>query len=169
MSPYELISLAVWSVGSVAVIVSLYWVNRQTSLFAKQTEYVARSLMESMAANMNSQSQEVSRIFIQYPELRPFFYNAQTIEENNPDYYRAEAVAELMLDIFWTMFTQSQRVEGGFIPKDPERLWASFVGDAFAQSPLLVKTLMRRQNWYGKAMVDQMKAGLQRQSLTAAQ
>src|SRR5450432_1552586 len=152
MSPYELISLAVWSVGSVAVIVSLYWVNRQTSLFAKQTEYVARSLMESMAANMNSQSQEVSRIFIQYPELRPFFYNAQTIEENNPDYYRAEAVAELMLDIFWTMFTQSQRVE-----------------DAFAQSPLLVKTLMRRQNWYGKAMVDQMKAGLQRHSLPVAQ
>lgn len=100
MSFYELMSLIVWTISSLAVIVSLYWVNRQTSLFAKQTEYVARSFAESLSESMNNQSHEISRLFVEYPELRPYFYDAQTIEENHPDYHRAEAVAEQFALIF---------------------------------------------------------------------
>src|SRR5262245_24345793 len=127
MSSYELLSLIVWTISSLAVIVSLYWVNRQTGIFARQTEYVARSLMESLAESMNNQSHEISRIFVEYPELRPYFYDSQPIEENNPDFHRAEAVAELLLDIFWTMSSQAQRAATSqFFSGDAAKLWAAF-------------------------------------------
>jgi hypothetical protein len=165
MTSYEALSLIVWTVSSLAVIVSLYLVYRQTSIFAKQTEYVARSLVESQSESLNNQSHEISRIFIAYPELRPYFYHGQPIEEDHPDYHRAEAVAELILDIFWSMSNQARRSAPGELDRDGSgKLWQAFVGDSFAQSPILVKTLTKRQNWYGQAMVEQMKAGLQRHS-----
>src|SRR5579872_5053349 len=98
MTPYEVLSLILSIISSVAVVVSLILVYRQTSIFAKQTEYVARSLTESQSENMNSQSHEISQIFVSYPELRPYFYNAQPIDETHPDYHRAEAIAEVILD-----------------------------------------------------------------------
>src|SRR5258708_2731049 len=163
MSAYEIISLAVWTISSVAVIVSLYWINRQTALFAKQTEYVASSLTESQSESMSNQSHEISRIFVEYPELRPYFYYAQPCDGNNPDFHRAEAVAELILDIYWSMSTQAKRsdlsVLGG---SEPAQLWQDYIADAFAHSPILVATLMKRQNWYGQEMVKQMEAGLKR-------
>jgi hypothetical protein len=166
MTPYELMSLIVWTISSLAVIISLYWVNRQTAIFAKQTEYVARSLVESQSESMNNQSHEISRIFVQYPELRLYFYYAQPIEENHPDYPRAEAVAELILDIFYTMSSQAQRADlSASASVEAGNLWQDFVGDSFAQSPILVKTLTKRQNWYGQAMVEQMKAGLKRHAV----
>src|SRR5262245_43582786 len=124
MSAYEIISLLVWTISSVAVIVSLYWMNRQTRLFAKQTEFVSRSLTESMAASMNDQSHEISRIFVEYPELRPYFFYGQPCEANNPDFNRAEATAELLLDIYWSMGSQAKRVDQSFRETgDPEGLW----------------------------------------------
>jgi len=162
-TPYEVLSLIVSTISSIAVVISLVLVYRQTSIFAKQTQYVARSVLVSLSESMNNQSHEISRLFIEYPELRPYFYDGQTIEEQHPDYHRAEAVAELILDIFWTMGVQARRyIQHEVRTEGDGNLWQDFVAESFAQSPLLVKTLLKRQNWYGKAMVEQMEAGLKR-------
>jgi len=167
MTVYEVISLIVWTVSSVTVVVSLFWVYRQTSIFAKQTEYVSRSLMLSLSESLNSQSHEIGRLFVEYPELRPYFYNSRTIDEKDPLYPRAEAVADLILDIFWTMSSQAQRIETGTLGTDGDaNLWQEFLIDSFAESPILVKTLMKRQNWYGQALVEHMEAGLKRHTLS---
>jgi hypothetical protein len=165
MTSYEALSLIVWTVSSIAVIVSLVLVYRQTAIFSKQTEYVARSLVETLSESLNNQSHEISRIFVEHPELRPYFYGGKTIDENHPDHPRAEAVAELILDIFWSMYSQSQRGDVRALVVDgSDKLWQDFVGDSFAQSPILVKTLMKRRNWYGQALVEQMNAGLKQHS-----
>ena len=168
MTPYEILSLIVWTFSSLTVIVSLFLLYRQTAIFARQTEYVARSLMESQSESMNNQSHEISRIFVEYPELRPYFYYGQPIDETHPDFHRAEAVAELILDILWAMSNEAQRIQGELMSHDGEALWREFVEDAFAQSPILVQTLMKRENWYGRTMVEQMKAGLKRHAQRAA-
>jgi hypothetical protein len=169
MTVYEVVSLIVWTISSLTVIISLFWVYRQTTIFAKQTDYVARSLTLSLSESLNSQSHEIGRLFVEYPELRPYFYDSQTIDENHPHYARAEAVAELILDIFWTMSSQAQRLEAGTLgTAGGDNLWQEFVVDSFAESPILVKTLMKRHNWYGPAMIEQMKAGLKRHELAKA-
>jgi len=164
MSPYELISLSVWIVSSLAVLYSLFQVNRQTRIFAQQTEYVARSLTASRTQSLNEQSHEMSRIFVQYPELRPYFYYGQPIDKSNPDFHRAEAVAELLLDILYAMSHEAAQAPQGeqTVMEKEASLWYDFVEDSFAQSPILVQTLNRRKDWYGQEMVDQMNAGLAR-------
>ncbi len=163
MSLYEVVSLIIWTASSVAVIYSLYQVNRQTRIFAKQTEYVARSLLENSLESLNRQSRDITRIFLAYPELRPYFYGGKDIDESNPDFHRAETVAELILDIFWTMSTQAERVDISSVPQTDEGgvLWTNFVRDSFQLSPIMVRTLEKRKGWYGQPMVDRMNAILQ--------
>ena len=169
MTPYEAISLILSIISSVTVVLSLYLVYRQTSIFAKQTEYVARSLTESLSESMNNQSHEISQLFVSYPELRPYFYYSQPIDETHPDYHRAEAVAEVILDIFYTMSGQAQRfVKDAGVSGEEGGLWQEYVGDAFALSPILVNILTKRQGWYGQRMVEQMKSGLERHGLHEA-
>ncbi len=163
ISPYEVLTLVVSVISSITVVISLFLVYRQTRIFAKQTEYVARSLGVTLAGSMNDQSHEISRLFVQYPTLRPYFYDGQPIEETHPDFPRAEAIAELILDIFWTMGTTVRRYgdASNFLSPDGSgELWQNFVGESFAQSPILVNTLLKRRGWYGEAMVDQMNAGI---------
>src|SRR5262249_22377425 len=112
---------------------------------------------------MNDQSHEISRIFVQYPELRPYFYDGKTIEEDHPDYLRAESVAETILDIIWTMYNQANRVANQeFVTGDAKNLWVAYVTDAFVGGPILVKILTKRQNWYGQEIVEVMKDSLER-------
>lgn len=164
MSFYEAASLIVWIISSAAVVISLYQVNRQTRIFSQQTEYVARSLLDSTMESLNNQSRDITRMFLEYPEMRPYFYEGKSIEPGHPDYHRAETIAELILDIFWTMSNQARRTEVIDTPEAEagKRLWDDFVADSFTMSPIMVKTALRRQSWYGQEIVDMMNEALSR-------
>jgi hypothetical protein len=152
MSTYEAISLLISIAGSLGVIYSLWLLNRQTSIFNRQ-------LMEGITANMTGYSLEISRLFLQHPDLRPYFFSGQTIEDGHPDYLRAEAVAEVILDIFWTMGSQARRIQGEFANPGARALWENYVRDCFATSPILTKFLTMRKDWYGQEMVVLMEQG----------
>jgi hypothetical protein len=164
MTLFETLSLIVWTVSSVTVLISLWLVYRQTAIFSKQTDYVARSLTETRSENLNNQVKEITRVFITYPELRPYFYEGRVIEPNDVHYHRAAAVAELILDIFWSMSATTERLLPYEFSPDGQRLWEDYLADSFSQSPILVQTLTEHQAWYGQAIVDQMNNGLKRRS-----
>jgi hypothetical protein len=159
MTTYETLSLVISILGSIGVIVSLWIWNRQTRIFNRQ-------LMEGLSQSLTSHALEISRIFLQHPELRPYFFDGQVIEESHPDYLRAEAVAEVMLDIFWTMGNQARRVGtvGGkeFTDTEARDQWAMYMGDVFASSPILCSFLTKRKVWYGAEMARAMEHGLAR-------
>lgn len=162
MSGFEVISIIVSVAGSIGIIVTLWFVYIQTRIFARQTDYVARSLATSLSQNINSQVQDITRLFIEYPEIRPYFYKGQPIDESHVDYARAEAIAELILDILFTISEQGRR-SGGFRSDQGQRggaTWQAYVGDCFAQSPILVKFLTERQSWYSEELVELMRRGL---------
>src|SRR5581483_5227997 len=98
MTTYEALSLLISIGGSIGVIISLYLLNRQTRVFNHQ-------LMESISQNVTDYALEISRIFLQNPDMRPYFFSGKPIDESHPDYLRAEAIAEVILDIFWTMMS----------------------------------------------------------------
>src|SRR5260221_1706150 len=154
MTSYESVSLVISVIGFIAVIVSLWLLNRQTGVFKRQ-------LMESLAQSMTNYSLEISRLFLQHPDLRPYFFEGQVIDEGHPDYLRSEALAEVMLDIFWIMMAQAKRVRGReFRNEETRSQWATYMGDCFATSPILTSFLTRRQEWYGPELVSRMEQGL---------
>jgi hypothetical protein len=154
MTTYESLSLVVSIAGFFGVAVSIWVFNRQAQIFRQQ-------LMQNLSTDLNKSAREISLIFLQYPELRPYFFDGQPMEQEHPDYYRAEAVAEVMLDIFWTMTSQTRRIRDGDISTgDARSLWANYVGECFAQSPMLCKFLTRHKDWYGPEMVRWMEQGV---------
>ena len=156
MTTFETLSLIASIAGSIGVIASLWLVNRQTRVFQ-------RTLMESISQTMTRYSLDISRIFLENPDLRPYFFSGRPIDENHPDYLRAEAVAEVILDIFWTMNSQAKRIQDAeFRDSDTSSQWALYIGDTFASSPILTNFLTRRKDWYGQEMVNRMEQGLAR-------
>jgi hypothetical protein len=168
MSGIEVVSLIVSIAGSVAVIVTLWFVYRQTRIFARQTEFVARTLATSLADNINSQVEQITRLFIEYPEMRPYFYKSQPIEESHADYARAEAIAELVLDALFTISDQAKRSGELRAGQRASGNWLAYVSDSFAQSPILVKFLTERQTWYNEELVELMRLGVQGKSTPGA-
>jgi len=56
---------------------------------------------------------DLGRIFIEYPELRPYFYDNLALTENDENYQRVMAIAVFYDDCF--AYTESQAT---YIPKD---------------------------------------------------
>jgi len=162
MSIVEQLSLIVSVAGSIAAIASVWFVYRQTRILARQTDYVARSLSTSMAENINSRVEQVTRLFIEYPDMRPYFYKGQPIDESHADYARAEAIAEMLLDSLVATYDVAKR--GGEL-RPGQRGYSSalaYVTDSFAQSPTLCKFLTEHQSWYTVELIE-----LMRQSVSA--
>lgn len=156
MTAYESVSLVISVIGFIGVIISLWLLNRQTGVFKSQ-------LMESLAQSMTDYSLEISRLFLQHPDLRPYFFEGQVINEGHPDYRRAEALAEVILDIFWIMMAQAKRVRGReFRNEETRTQWAIYMGDCFATSPLLSSFLTKRKEWYGPELISRMEQGMAR-------
>lgn len=162
MTFYEGISLLLSLAGSIGVIVSLWLLYRQTGIFNRQ-------LMVGLQQSLSDYTLEISRLFLQNPDLRPYFFEGQPISESDPNYLRAAAVAEVMLDIFWTMMSEVKSIRGSKFASEEARVqWRAYVGDCFASSPILTSFLTKRQDWYGPEMMKQMQEGLARARQQAA-
>jgi len=161
MSNFEVISLIVSVAGSVAVIVTLWFVYRQTRLFAQQTDYISRTLLTGVTQSIGSEVEEITRLFIEYPEMRPYFYKGQSIDETHAHYARAEAIAELLLDSLYSIAEQARRAGTLASTQRPGANWDAYISDIFAQSPILVKFLTERQAWYTEELVELMRRGVQ--------
>jgi len=157
MTVFETLSLIISVAGAIGIVVSLWLVYRQTGIFNRQ-------LMESVSQSMTDYSLEISRLFLQHPDLRPYFFAGQTIDESHPDYLRAEAVAEVILDIFWIMGNGAKRIRIGaeFFDDEGRTLWATYISDCFATSPILTSFLTKRKDGYGQEMTRRMEEGLAR-------
>ncbi len=158
MTLYETLSLIVSIISSITILVSLVLVYRQTRIFARQTDYVARSLTDDVKQYLNAQSHEIGRIFIEYPELRPYFYEGKPVTPEHPDYQRVEAIAEVILDIFWTMAEQTRGAAISPEKAAGARMWYSYVNDCFTNGPILVEVLKKRESWYGLDILNKARS-----------
>ncbi|MEK8016203.1 MAG: hypothetical protein VSS75_004985 [Candidatus Parabeggiatoa sp.] len=130
MTLYEILSLTISITGFVAVIISLLFV-------AKQTKMVSESLHESTLEHTMTQIFDLSRIFIEYPEIRKYFYSRKNIEESHTDFERVKAVSILILDTFDYYFVNKHLLSTTY-EKNKAR-WELWIVDMFQNSPVLRK------------------------------
>ena len=155
MTLYEKISLLVSVLGFLAVFVTFIVLTRQTKEMAKQSQYVAEALRVSIYQGSDDRSIAVDQIFVSHPELRPYFYLGQDIDENNPDYPRVIAVADLILDFFDSVLLQPQYFPATFVCKS----WEPVIIDIFANSPILCRHLQSIKDWHSGELEKIMKTG----------
>jgi hypothetical protein len=88
----------------------------------------------------------LDRVFLDHPELRPYFYEGKDLDKSDPLLYaQVEAVAEMHLDVF--DYNLNYRL---LFPKEyhfPEG-HESFIREMLAQSPIMRRALEKRAAWY---------------------
>ena len=162
MTLYELLSLIVSVAGFIAIIATLIFLIRQTKEITKQSKYVAESIKVSIFQGNDNRSFEMGRLFVDYPELRPYFYQGQDIQEDDPAYGKAIAIADLLLDFFDTILLQPQYLPAAFIRES----WGTVIDDIFAKSPILCRHWHAVQDWHSNELEKIVRAVEERQQLS---
>jgi hypothetical protein len=149
---YEFLALVVSALGFVAVAISLVFLMKQTSEAAEQSKYVADALKSSNYAALATFMFEVEQTFIDYPELWPYFYDGEPVDELGPDYDRILAVAANKLGLFSYLLILSDR----FPQLWPPHWWAKSIEEAFVTSPVMRQYLHKKRGFYDAELYDLM-------------
>ena len=164
---YEIISLAVSIIGFALVIITLWFMQRQTSVMRKQAELMS-SQVESGIASMKSSAYQsyatqmftIDTIFLRYPKLRPYFHSMVEVEDDHPDYHRIIALSELFLDYIDTVLIEEEELPALW----PTDKWDPYFIEMFTHSPVLCKYLEKHKDWYTEQLIKLMEAGINRRS-----
>jgi hypothetical protein len=102
----DIASIAVAGVGSAAVATALVYSSRQVRALQAQLEFdhdqAQNSLIAQRAANdleLMGYTMALDRVFIDLPELRPYFYDGKDVPRDEPLRSRVMATAELIVDL----------------------------------------------------------------------
>lgn len=121
-----------------------------------QLQSVDDALSSSAAAAVYEQQQAINEIFVDHPEMQPYFWEGEPVPavENAPANAEVEAnantpaVAEALsfqlLDHFEHVRYQ---IENGLFESDLEA-WEATINDFFASSPILCETLLKDNEMY---------------------
>jgi hypothetical protein len=83
---HEFISLCIYFLYFVTVVVTLIVFIYQNKIISMQTRYALQSVEGNIYSNITMQSLAEDEIFINHPELRPYFYAGKELE--NPGFFR---------------------------------------------------------------------------------
>lgn len=148
LTDYEFFSLIVSIAGFVAIIVTII-------LTRSQTTSMAQSLKENIHEISSNQMFDMDKVFIDHPEMRPYFYARKDISENDPSYQRALAISEYLLDYFGSILVQRKRFPNVW----PSNWWYPYFTYVFANSPLLCRQLKETKEWYTEELSHIMNQG----------
>jgi hypothetical protein len=136
MTPYEKWSLVVQVVGFLLVSVSLLAAWLQLRFLTEQNRMLVHTEREASTLGLD-------RVFVEYPEIRPYFYGEADIEKTDPLYRRVEAVAEMHLDVFDYKLKHAETFKTYQPFEGVEREW---IRDMFRTSPVLRRYVDK--HWY---------------------
>lgn len=137
--------------ASVATIVGLAGVIASVSLLAWQTRAVAQQTKISNAiastsvlSNATSSLRQVLSLFIEYPELRSYFY-----ESNKPPAWghrrtRVFAVAEMLADVLEEGLSANSLVRSNRLYEE----WPLYCKYLLTTSPALNEIMQRYPDWW---------------------
>jgi hypothetical protein len=130
-------SLVWWTRGTVIVgIIGI--VGLAVSLIV-----VAYQLRQNSYITASEWTFDIDKVFIEHPDLRPYFYEGKNIEQKEPDAkrYMVTSTAELILDSMDSMLDTHN-------DSWPDEGWRTRAEDVFRQSPVLRSRLEERRTWY---------------------
>jgi hypothetical protein len=154
---HEFISLCISFFYFITVVVTLIVLIYQNKIISMQTRYALRSVEGSIYSNITTQSLAEDEIFINRPELRPYFYAGKVLEPNDPLKQQVHAAAEYLLDYYDSLETQLKKYPTLWIHE--KREWEANIVDQCAWSPVLCHYLDANPNWYSAELYNLKIAG----------
>jgi hypothetical protein len=127
------IALFIQVLGILAVFVGLVMNSKAINNSATATK-------NSTLSSLSAWSLELNKQFVQYPDMRPYFNEGKDLDEKDPRYERAMALAAMHADLIDSMFSTE-----GFPPHDGWNLWTKTL---LQRSPILSRYLRENKQYY---------------------
>jgi hypothetical protein len=141
------IGLVISALGFTAVIVSIRTAQAQMSYAAAQTRILTR---DRSLCNVL----ELHRVFLNHPELRPYFFEGKDIKETDPLYPQVEAVADMHLDVFAYNLDYRLVFPDGW--RTPEG-YKDYIRSRLALSPVMRRRLEQKADWFSPHLQEVLK------------
>lgn len=147
MTRYEVLDVLVGAIGSAAVLATLLYLAWQTRAVREQAALLSAQIVSERLIGLD-------RAFLDYPELRPYFYDGRPADALDPAARdRVAALAEMMLDVFQLALTGG----GAYSARHAAQI-RTWIVRAFARSPVLRAHLHADRAVYSDALLDLMRA-----------
>jgi hypothetical protein len=138
-------TLTVVSLLLVAITVAANsWQAREV---ARQTRILADTNRALLAHQAESTINQVTCIYLQYPELRPYFIDGAAEPSDEPIRTRVSVLAELIVDQM-SLVIQSEVL----FSEEYRKAWRAYFRDMATSSPAIREYWRERRNWYEPAM-----------------
>jgi len=154
---HEFISLCISVLYFITVLVTLVLLIYQNKIISEQTRYALQSVEGSIYASITSQTLAQDEIFINNPELRPYFYAGKELDHNDPLREKVHGIAEYLLDFYDSLEGQLKKYPYLWIHE--KKTWEANLIDMFAWSPELCRYLEATREWYSDELYALKSAG----------
>ena len=132
----QICSAIIGVLGLPALVISLVMVRKQLKLAANANRAtVYQSVPQLMI--------EIDRLFVDRPELKPYFYRNKPISKDDPEYERVMSVAEILLD-FMDFVTAVEPA----LPEYDWDSWKCYFQELAGTSPALRLYWEECGHWY---------------------
>lgn len=140
-----------------AMVILSFIVSFGVLIFAVEQARISNRGVEAQTwQEITQQGNDISRIFVDHPNLRPYFYDSVPIDRHDPNFHAVMSICELYLDYIDSM--QDDYVfalPGMGINGENRVLWDQYFKDMFASSPALRTYAIDKQNWYAPGEFEQ--------------
>lgn len=134
---------AIGSVGGLVVAVLGF------AVVIIQLHQVGKSVESETHSKLYALDFECTRFIIDRPELYKYFRNNVDIQEDDPNYVRAEEIAGLLCTHMEHVLLQMTN-----LPKDITPCWLDYIRGIYSTSPILRTHLRKNQEWYSPRLHD---------------
>ena len=121
-----------------------------------QSGKVAKSVSANILHTTANQVINLDRLFIERPDLRPYFYDCKPIDDKDEKFAQVQSAAELMLDVFDVVADQSKSFAEYY---DRPEAWDIWITDMFATSPVLRSRFQQSSDWYDNKLKQLYEKG----------
>jgi len=132
------------TVGIVGVVGSLAFSGWQTRQLARQTETQNAIAMATIVHNTADRLNATYRVFVDYPELRAYFYDGAPSPATGPERARALTVAEMLGDVLDALLYTTSK----FAARGEYDDWIDYIEHILDQSPTLTRLILEHPKWW---------------------
>lgn len=108
-----------------------------------QLRAARRQLTITTFEHLYSGMQDIHKVLIEKPYLRPFFYGGKATKEGSDHYEEVCVAAEMLADFF-----QQVCLELEFMPPKTAQGWKAYISNIIGKSPALRSHLRSNAAWY---------------------
>ena len=156
----ELIKLIVSVASFITVCITLILLVYQNQTIVLQTRYSWQSVESNVFGIVANQTLAEDQMFVNAPELRPYFYHGKLLTDNDPLSGKVKAAAEYLLDYFDSQATQIKKYPN--LWRSEKDSWEANIIDQFAWSPVLCWYLEENKSWWSDELYGLKEKGEQK-------